>query len=77
MVALAFVRAGTVGIGAAALIRSSNLQRSTVLALQFSTEQLAVGRRLEVVVVAEGAVVGERHASALFGVVIVSEHTRC
>lgn len=73
MVALALVCRRTVRVGGTALVGGSDLERSSVLALQFGAEQLAVGRGLEVVVVSERAVVCERDATTLLCVVVVSE----
>lgn len=51
----------------------SDFKRSSVFALKLGTEELALGRGLEVVVVAEGAVVGEGDAATLLRVVVVSK----
>lgn len=72
VVTLAFMGARTVRISTASLIRGSDLQRSSVFALQFGTEQFAFCGRLEVVVVADGSIVGEGDAATLLGVVVIS-----
>lgn len=72
MVTLAFVSARTVSIGSTPLVGSTDLEWSTVFALEFGTEELAISGRFEVVVVSKSSVVGEGNASALFRIVVVS-----
>ena len=54
------------------LVGGTDLEWSTIFALEFSTEELTISGRFEVVVVSKSSVVGEGNASALFRIVVVS-----
>lgn len=54
------------------LVVSAYFERSSVVALQFSTEQFTLGRWLEVVEGAESSVVSESSTPSLFSIIIVS-----
>ena len=56
------------------LITGSNLKGSSILALQFGTEELTFGSRLEIVIVSKSSIVGESNTATLLSVIVISEH---